>query len=125
DPLDICVLSERPITRAEVLLRAKVVGGLPMLDGGEADDKIIAVLRDDPVYGELTEVADVPGALVDRLVHYFSTYKQPRSGDSSVFVGEPYDRSHAEAVVLAAIEDYRRAFGDPDTAAASRDPITP
>jgi inorganic pyrophosphatase len=110
DPLDICVLSERPITRAEVLLHARVVGGLPMLDAGEADDKIVAVLRDDPVYGDIAEIADVPGALVDRLIHYFSTYKRHRSEAHEVSVGEPYGRVHAEAVVTAAMTDYVREF---------------
>lgn len=110
DPLDICVLSERPITRAEVLLQARVVGGLPMLDGGEADDKILAVLRDDPVYGEFTEVEQVPSPLVDRLIHYFSTYKHPRTGDHSVSVGDPYGRAHAEGVVAAAMRDYASHF---------------
>jgi len=110
DPLDICVLSERPINRAEVLLHARVVGGLPMLDGGEADDKILAVLRDDPVYGDIAEVEELPGALVDRLLHYFSTYKRPRSGTDQVSVGDPYRRAHAEAVILAAIADYRHEF---------------
>ena len=110
DPLDICVLSERPITRAEVVLQARVVGGLPMLDGGEADDKILAVLQTDPVYGELEEIAEVPPALVERLIHYFSTYKLPRSGAPFVSVGDPYGRTHAEAVVAAAMEDYRREF---------------
>ena len=110
DPLDICVLSERPITRAEVLLHAKVVGGLPMLDGGEADDKILAILRDDPVYGDIAEVEQIPGALVDRLIHYFSTYKRPRSGPDSISVGDPYSRTHAEAVISAAITDYKHEF---------------
>ena len=112
DPLDICVISERPITRGEVLLHAKVVGGLPMLDGGQADDKILAVLLDDPIYGALADVGDIPGALVDRLIHYFSTYKMPRSGDHRVSVGEPYDRSRAEAVIEAAMADYRTTFGE-------------
>lgn len=111
DPLDICVLSERPITRAEVLLHARVVGGLPMLDGGEADDKILAVLRGDPVYGEASDVADLPGALVDRLIHYFSTYKLPASETHRVAVGAPYGRAHAEAVVAAAMADYVATFG--------------
>ena len=44
DPLDICVLSERPVDKADIVMTAKVVGGLRMLDSGEADDKIIAVL---------------------------------------------------------------------------------
>jgi inorganic pyrophosphatase len=111
DPLDICVLSERPISRAEVLLEAQVVGGLPMFDAGEADDKILAVLRGDPMFGAMTEVSELPHPIVDRLMHYFRTYKLPRSGTHEVSVGEPYGRSHAEAVITAAMADYRNEFG--------------
>ncbi len=50
DPLDICVISERPIARSEVILSARVVGGLRMIDGGEADDKIVAVLVSDAIW---------------------------------------------------------------------------
>ena len=112
DPLDICVLSERRITRGEVLLHANVVGGLPMLDAGEADDKIVSVLRDDAVYGEITELHQVPSALVDRLIHYFSTYKAGRVGQHHVSVGEPYSRAHAERVIEASMVDYRDRFGE-------------
>ncbi len=111
DPLDICVLSERPISRAEVIVPARVVGGIPMRDGGQADDKIVAILREDPVFGGIREISDAPPALIGRLTHYFSTYKlRPESG-ASVFVGEPYGREHAEAVVTAALEDYGERYG--------------
>lgn len=110
DPLDICVLSERPIARAEVIVGARVVGGIPMLDGGEADDKIIAILRDDPVLGHIREIEDVPEVLVGRLLHYFSTYKLRPGAEESVHVGKPYSRAHAELVVAAALEDYREEF---------------
>ena len=110
DPLDICVLSERPMTRAEVIVHAQVVGGLPMLDRGEADDKIVAILRGDPVFGGITEIDQVPPALMDRLIHYFSTYKLFRSGSHDVTVGAPYDRKHAEAVISAAMADYDEKF---------------
>jgi inorganic pyrophosphatase len=110
DPLDICVLGERPIARAEVIVAARVVGGIPMIDGGQADDKIIAILYDDPVFGHIAEIEDAPAALVERLVHYFSTYKlQPASGEP-VSVGAPYGRGHAEAVVQAALDDYEAEF---------------
>lgn len=109
DPLDICVLSERPIARAEVIVRARVVGGIPMIDAGEADDKIIGIMSDDPVFGDIRDIEQVPAALVGRLTHYFSTYKlRPEAG--SVVVGAPYGRSHAEQVVAAALEDYRETF---------------
>jgi inorganic pyrophosphatase len=112
DPLDICVLSERPISRAEVLLRAKVVGGIPMADGGQADDKIIAILTGDPVFGTIGELEDVPEEFVGRLVHYFSTYKLRPASQPQVRVGETYGRAHAEAVVSASLEDYRQLRGN-------------
>lgn len=110
DPLDICVLSERPISRAEVIVDATVVGGIPMIDGGLADDKIIAILRDDPVFGTIREIDEVPEILIGRLSHYFTTYKLRPESAELVSVGRPYGRSHAEAVVAAALDDYAEAF---------------
>ena len=75
DPLDICVVCERPINRSEVIVVARVVGGLRMIDHGEADDKIIAVLQGDNIWGQAADVTDVPDILVERLEHYFTTYK--------------------------------------------------
>jgi len=111
DPLDICVLCERPVTRAEILVEAKVVGGLPMIDGGEADDKIIAVLETDHVWGHINDIGGVPRALLDRVIHYFATYKFLPDTPDRVTVGEPYDRAHAEKVIRASQEDYEELFG--------------
>ena len=111
DPLDISVVSERPIERVEVILNARVIGGLPMLDGGEADDKIIAVLENDPIWSHVEVLADLPSALIDRLRHYFETYKVLPDQPADVFIGEAYGREHAEKVVLAAMSDYEAAFG--------------
>ena len=76
DPLDICVLTEKTIAHSDILLTALPIGGFSMADGGEADDKIIAVMKDDAVYGDFKDIADVPITLIDRLQHYFLTYKQ-------------------------------------------------
>jgi inorganic pyrophosphatase len=75
DPLDICVVSERPIARAEVIVTARIVGGLQTIDGGEADDKIVAVLENDNIGGNVADITELPGIMVERLRHYFSTYK--------------------------------------------------
>ena len=112
DPLDICVISERLIARAEVILNARVVGGLPMLDGGEADDKIIAVLENDPIWEGASDLADVPAALVERLRHYFTTYKIAAGQPNQVSIGEAYGREHAEKVIVAALADYDEQYGD-------------
>jgi inorganic pyrophosphatase len=112
DPLDICVVSERPINRSDVMLTARVVGGLPMLDGGEADDKIIAVLENDHVWGEVHDVSELPPVIVERLRHYFLTYKLVPGGEPRVAIDETYGRARAEAVIEAAMADYGEQFGD-------------
>ncbi len=112
DPLDICVISERPINVSEVLLNARIVGGLPMLDDGEADDKIIAVLHNDIIWSEVEDISELPKVLIDRLRHYFSTYKMLTADDPVVRVDAPYGREHAYEVVNAALADYTDEFGE-------------
>jgi inorganic pyrophosphatase len=111
DPLDICVISERQISRAEMILNAKVVGGIHTTDAGEADDKIIAILQNDNFWGDIIDVSELPNALVERLRHYFATYKIEPGRESPVRVYETYSRDPALAVVQAAMQDYEQAYG--------------
>jgi len=111
DPLDICVISERPINHSEVLLRARVVGGLKIIDRGEADDKIISVLEGDYVWGEAQEIDELPAALLERIEHYFSTYKLVPDEPPKIQVAGRYGFAAAAAVIRAAIEDYAEMFG--------------
>jgi inorganic pyrophosphatase len=95
DPMDVCV-------------RAVPIGGLRMIDGTEADDKVIAVLHDDAVYGSFRDIADCPPALVERLRHYFLTYKQaPDRVSRTVEITHVYGRDEAHAVIARSVEDYR------------------
>src|SRR5262245_7173504 len=106
DPLDICVLTERPIGRAEIFLVARVVGGLLMIDKGEADDKVVAVLKDDPVGGNVQDIGELPKRLVSRLEHYFTTYKALPGQTSQVSIQRIYGHYDAHGVVQAAMDDY-------------------
>ena len=112
DPLDICVISERPINQPEVILNAKVVGGLQMIDQGEADDKIIAVLANDNLYAHIEDISELPTVYVERLRHYFSTYKMIPGQETVVDVSDAYGREHAIKVINAAIADYDEAYGN-------------
>jgi inorganic pyrophosphatase len=112
DPLDICVLSERPITRSDLILSATVVGGLQMIDQGEADDKVVAVLENDLVWGDCREIDELPNMLVERLAHYFSTYKLVPNSDSRANVARTYGFDHAAEVIKAAMADYAEEYGD-------------
>lgn len=111
DPLDIVVLCERPITRSEVIVRARVVGGLQMVDNKEADDKVIAVLENDFVWGHAREVNDLPKVLIERLQHYFLTYKLVPGQSATADIKRIYGNKHALKVVKASIEDYKFSFG--------------
>jgi inorganic pyrophosphatase len=107
DPMDICVLTEKPITHGDILVQAVPIGGLRMLDGDEADDKILAVLQGDAVYGGLREAAECPAALVDRLRHYFLTYKQaPDRASRAVEITHVYGREEAHEVIRRSHADY-------------------
>lgn len=111
DPLDICVITERPINRGEVILHARVIGGVQMIDQGEADDKIIAILHEDRFWAHVSSIDKVPQVLRDRLRHYFETYKQPAGGAADVKVVEIYGADHAKKVILAAQADYDETYG--------------
>jgi inorganic pyrophosphatase len=112
DPLDICVFSERPISRSEVLLNVRVIGGLQMLDNGEADDKIVAVLENDGLWGKVDDISDLSGLLTERLRHYFLTYKLLPGETGNIAIDQIYGKEHACKVVEAAIADYEDEFGD-------------
>jgi inorganic pyrophosphatase len=110
DPLDICVISERPINHSEVLLRARVLGGLKVLDRGEADDKVIAVLEGDYIWGEAQELIELPPALLERLEHYFPTYKLVPGEPARISMAGRYGFQDAAQVIQASIEDYVETF---------------
>ena len=111
DPLDICVLTEKTIPHSDILLTALPIGGFSMADGGEADDKIIAVMKDDAAYGTLKDIKDCPITLLDRLRHYFLTYKQaPGVAQHKVEITSLYGREEAMKVIRASHADYREKF---------------
>lgn len=111
DPLDVCVVSERDIDRSEIVMRVRVIGGFQMIDGDEADDKIVAVLDVDPVWAGVSDISELPAPMVDRLEHYFLTYKTLPGVDVNVRIPRVYGAEHARSVVTAAIADYEDEFG--------------
>jgi len=94
-----------------VILTARVVGGIQAVDGGEADDKIIAVLDNDEFWREVEDVSQLPEILIERLRHYFGTYKMMPGGTSQMVIKHVYDRESALQVVSAAMTDYDETYG--------------
>ena len=115
DPLDICVLTEREVTHGNIIVKAKAIGGFRMLDGGEADDKIIAVLDNDEVYGKWEDIDDMPDPILNRLRHYFLTYKQLPGSEVEVEITHTYNRAQAQEVIRRSQQDYADTYGNLET----------
>jgi len=116
DPLDICVITERTLNQGGVIVRARPIGGLRMLDGDEVDDKIIAVLESDPTYQDSRELEHCPAALLDRIEHYFLTYKDmPGTTRRKSELAGRYDAATTREVIRASQQDYRARYGDLET----------
>lgn len=117
DPIDICVLTEKEITHGDILVRAIPIGGFRMLDGDEADDKIIAVLAGDVVYGGFKDISDAPDLTIERLKHYFLTYKDlpGKAGKAEVEITDTYGAEEAREIIKCSMEDYKNRFKNLET----------
>ncbi len=106
DPLEILVLSEHHIPRGDIILKARPIGGFCLIDGGEADDKIIAVLKGDKVFEQYQEVSELPKGILERFEHYFLTYKSLPDEPNKCEIAFSYGREASHRVIQAAIADY-------------------
>lgn len=108
DPLDVCVLTEKEIPHGNIILQAIPIGGIRLIDKGEADDKIIAVLKNDALYGNWKDISDCPKSVLNRLVHYFLTYKNiPGEEKAVIEIESVYGRDIAHEVIRKSRQDYR------------------
>lgn len=112
DPIDICVLTEKNIAHGDLLVNAIPIGGFRMIDGNQADDKIIAVLRNDTVYGHFKDISEVPEIVIQRLEHYFLTYKDMPGVDKNTEIPDIYGVKEALEVIRLSVEDYNEKFAN-------------
>jgi inorganic pyrophosphatase len=88
------------------------IGGFRMIDQGQADDKIIAVMVGDGLYSQWNNIEDCPRSFIDRLKHYFLTYKDlPGSQQDRVCeITHVYGREEAREVIRRSRQDYLDKF---------------
>lgn len=84
DPLDVLVIGQA-LPRGEIA-NVRLIGVLKMLDGGEQDDKLIAVLTQDSPFAHIETMAQLdsefPG-VSDIIGTWFANYKGPDGGMES------------------------------------------
>jgi len=116
DPIDICILTEKQITHGNIIVMARPIGGFRMIDDNEADDKIIAVLNNDAFYGGFEDISDCPELVIERLKHYFLTYKDmPSTGKRNSEITHVYGTKEAQNVIKNGMLDYRNKFSSLET----------
>jgi inorganic pyrophosphatase len=110
DPIDVCVLTEKDISHGDLLVSARPIGGFRMIDGNQADDKIIAILANDTVYGHFRDISEVPPIVIQRLEHYFLTYKDMPGQSKNTEITHTYGHDEALEVIRQSIDDYSNRF---------------
>lgn len=103
DALDVVLLTTYPLLPG-IIVHARPVAVLPMVDGGEADEKIIAVPASDPRFADIKEVTDINKHTLKEIAHFFVTYKKLQNKE--VTVGEVQNRAAAEAAFERAQKMY-------------------
>ena len=110
DPIDICILTEKEIVHGDILVRARPIGGFRMIDGNESDDKLVAVLNNDAVYQGYKDISDCPVMIIDRLKHYFLTYKDLPGNPRDVEITDVFGKSEAHEIINRSMDDYHKKF---------------
>ena len=104
DALDVVLLTTNPLLPG-ILVHARPVAILPMVDGGEADEKVIAVPADDPRFVDIKDLGDLNKHTLREIAHFFETYKKLQNKEVSL--GEYQGREAAEAAFERACALYK------------------
>ena len=109
DPLDVLVLCQERIDPA-VLVRIYPIGVIKMIDGGEVDEKIIALPFKDPTYSGYKDLRDLPEHIFKEITHFFEVYKILE--DKETAVKEVLGRAEAEEIIESCLKEYEKKFGN-------------
>ena len=108
DPLDILVLATTQ-TFPGCVIDARVIGYLDLLDNGERDEKIIAVVDADPRFAHISDITDIPNLQLQEIKLFFRTYKELQP-DHDVKVLDYYDREHAILLIKRYQNQYKKTL---------------
>lgn len=106
DALDVVLLTTYPLVPG-ILVKARPVAIMEMVDGGERDDKVLAVPVEDPRFADVTDLADVNKHFIKEMAHFFETYKKVQNKE--VAIGAWHDKEAAMAAFEKSCAAYTNA----------------
>lgn len=83
DALDVVLVTTHPLAPG-ILVKARPVAIMEMTDGGERDDKVVAVPVDDPRFDNVQDIGDLNPHFQKEMTHFFETYKKVQNKEVSV-----------------------------------------
>jgi inorganic pyrophosphatase len=83
DALDVVLVTTYPLAPG-ILVRARPVAIMEMVDGGDRDDKVIAVPVDDPRMNDIQDLEDLGTHFPKEMSHFFETYKKIQNKEVSI-----------------------------------------
>lgn len=104
DALDVVLLTTNPLPPG-ILVRARPIATLPMVDGGDSDEKILAVPVADPRFADIQDLADVNKHTLKEFAHFFETYKKIQNKE--VTLGTWADKAAAQAAFERSVSLYQ------------------
>ncbi len=104
DALDVVLLTTYPLMPG-ILVKARPVAIMEMTDGGDRDDKIVAVPVDDPRFSDIQDLADLNKHFIKEMQHFFETYKKIQNKE--VTVGEWKGKASAQEAFTRSAEMYK------------------
>jgi len=110
DPLDICVLSELPIQKSDIIMDVRIIGGIRLIDTNEVDDKLISILNCDPFYNDVNDISQLNAVVLNRIKHYFLSYKTIPGEPIKTKIETVYGTEEAFKVIRAGMADYQKHF---------------
>ncbi len=107
DELDVLMITDQPLTTG-IWMKARILGVMKFVDGGEVDDKIICVPEDDRNNGDAYKtLEDLPKQTLKQIEFHFNHYKDlKKPGTTEVKAFEGLEA--AKEVIKASIERYKK-----------------
>lgn len=104
DPMDALVMISHP-TYPGILIEARPIGVLKMVDSGEQDDKILCVSNSDIRFEDYMDIDDVKQPILNEIAHFFEVYKQLEGKDVQILGWR--DVKETGQIILESIAAYR------------------
>ena len=109
DPLDVLVLCQETLEPMS-LVKCRPIGVVLMIDGGEVDEKIIAVVENDPVMNVYKNISDLPSHMLEEMQHFFRVYKQLEG--KSTYIEKVENVESSKKIIEDSIKNYEEKFSN-------------